>query len=301
MPDYTAHIGKAKTAHDILLPERIGHLSATLRGLEPNSRSGTLFDGSGPAAEWPHGWHWCFFNEAPEAGELGRDGHEKLGGFIPALPLQRRMWAAGKLEFLAPPVAGAPAEKRTVIENIQEKRGRSGPLIFVTLRHEVSQDGTMLVREIQTLVYRDEATGGKRSTQSPPALTPPVTPTLAPAAGIIPPAHEIRPDPVMLFRYSALTLNGHRIHYDADYARDVEGYAGIVFHAPLTATLLMGLAQCSSAGSLSQFSFRALNAIEGFAPFSVALMEHREYGASLAALLPDGRIAMQAEALWKAV
>ena len=133
MPDYTAHIGKAKTAHDILLPERIGHLSATLRGLEPNSRSGALFDGSGPAAEWPHGWHWCFFNEAPEAGELGRDGHEKLGGFIPALPLQRRMWAAGKLEFLAPPVAGAPAEKRTVIEDIQEKQGRSGPLIFVTI------------------------------------------------------------------------------------------------------------------------------------------------------------------------
>lgn len=288
MADYTAHIGKTRTAHDILLPARIDHLASTLRGLVAEGSPAALFHDCGGETKWPHGWHWCFFNEAPEAGALGRDGHEKLGGFIPDLPLKRRMWAAGKLEFLATPIAGRPAEKHTRIENIEEKQGSTGPLVFVTLRHEISQDGKMLVLETQTLVYRQEAAREKRSPQ-PPAKTP---------SEDIGTSCEIRPDPVMLFRYSALTLNGHRIHYDADYARDVEGYAGIVFHAPLTATLLMELAANASSGRLRQFSFRAKNAIEGFAPFAIALTQRRNDGAGLAAMLPDGRVAMQAEALW---
>lgn len=292
MADYAEFIGKTKTVADVLLPARVNHLTATLRGLETGSSANPLFHGSHSQAGWPHGWHWCFFNEAREAEALGRDGHEKLGDFIPDLPLKRRMWAAGKLAFLADPAPGEPAEKQTTIASIEEKQGSTGPLIFVTLQHEVRQSGLTLLREEQTLVYREEITVNERPAKP--------TPKQQPAPRIVGARHDIRPDPVMLFRYSALTLNGHRIHYDADYARDVEGYRGIVFHAPLTATLLMGLAVKAAPARLTQFSFRAKNAIEGFASFTIALTDARNDGTSLAAILSDGRIAMQAEALWEA-
>lgn len=301
MPEYASHIGKTKTVSDILLPNRIDHLASTLRGLQTDRSPSALFHAAGSGAicpngcpdgcpnGWPNGWHWCFFNEAPEADALGRDGHEAPGTFIPELPLKRRMWASGKLEFAARPVAGKPAEKRTVIEAIEEKHGKTGPLIFVTLRHDVHQDGTVLVCETQTLVYREEASGQKKPAQQ--ASIPPVSENTKPA-------REIRPDPVMLFRYSALTLNGHRIHYDADYARDVEGYGGIIFHAPLTATLLMGLAAHHAPGALRSFEFRALNAIEGLEPFSIGPTHHHEGGIDLAATLPGGRVAMEARAVF---
>lgn len=185
--------------------------------------------------------HQVYFWQALPAGALGRDGHPARGGFIPDLGLPRRMWAGGRLQFDAPLYAGRAAEKTTMIEAVTRKAGRTGPLAFVTLRHEVRQGGVLCLTEWQDLVYRAEAVLG---------VAPP-EPARAPDGAVV---MARRFGPVDLFRYSALTLNGHRIHYDRDYARDVEGYAGLVVHGPLLAQHLMLIA--AGAGPLRRFSYR---------------------------------------------
>ena len=194
----------------------------------------------------PSFWHWIYFLEARPRDALGRDGHpaKGAGGFIPDLGLPRRMWAGGRLEFHRPLPLGCEAVRETTIEAIEEKSGRTGPLAFVTLRHEVSDPDGLAVTERQDIVYRED-----------PA---PDVPRPAPAAA---PTDEDRREnwrlgPVELFRYSALTFNGHRIHYDRDYAREVEGYPGLVVHGPLIAQLMLGAAEAAH-GRAKTFEFRA--------------------------------------------
>lgn len=193
----------------------------------------------------PPFFHQLYFWTPEPPARLGRDGHPKTGiGLIPDMGLPRRMWAGGRLTFHGPLTAGRMAQKTSVVESTARKDGRTGPLAFVTLRHEIVQDGVTRVTEWQDLVYREDPA------PDAPAPTPPTAPTdedLCERADF---------DSTMLFRYSALTFNGHRIHYDLDYARDVEGYAGLVTHGPLLAQLLMLLAQ-RQLGGLQQFSFRA--------------------------------------------
>lgn len=230
-------VGRTMRLEDRIDPWRAGALHATL-GL----------DGPAPAEgdPLPAFWHWIYFLEARPRGALGRDGHpaKGAGGFIPDLGLPRRMWAGGRLEFHRPLPLGCAAEKVTTIEAIEEKTGRTGPLAFVTLRHEISGPDGLAVTERQDIVYRED-----------PA---PNAPRPAPAAA---PTDEERCElwrlgPVELFRYSALTFNGHRIHYDRDYAREVEGYPGLVVHGPLIAQLLLGLAE-TALGPAARFEFRA--------------------------------------------
>ena len=190
-------------------------------------------------------WHWSWFNDARPVSELGRDGHPKKGGFLPPVSLPRRMWAGGELKAHKPVLIGHEITRRSVIENIQEKSGRSGALCIVTVRHELIDAGTLCVEEKQSLVYREDPKGEK----SEPAF---VTPPTSPDSQI-----GFTPDPVLMFRYSALTFNGHRIHYDVDYAREVEGYRGLVFHAPLTATKLYQLAREISGAEPTGFTYRA--------------------------------------------
>ena len=193
----------------------------------------------------PPFFHQLYFWAPEPAARLGRDGHPQTGiGLIPDMGLPRRMWAGGRLEFHAPLRAGQQAEKRSSIETTARKDGRSGPLAFVTLRHEVRQGGAPVLTEWQDLVYRQDPAPGA------PAPVPPMAATDEDAAE---PASF---DSTALFRYSALTFNGHRIHYDLDYARDVEGYSGLVVHGPLLAQLLMLLAE-RQLGRLSRFAFRA--------------------------------------------
>lgn len=191
----------------------------------------------------PPFFHHIHFWEPQPPEALGRDGHPRTGGLIPDLGLPRRMWAGGGLRFLAPLRAGQEAEKRTVCETVARKTGRSGPLAFVTLRHEIRQDGKICVEERQDLVYREDPS---------PDAPQPVPPE---ARRDESQARVARFDSTLLFRYSALTFNGHRIHYDADYARAVEGYADLVVHGPLLAQLLMLLAE--EQAPLSAFRFRA--------------------------------------------
>ena len=267
MPPHPA-IGRSQGCDDVMDPTRAAALHAVL-GL------------SGPAPDagdaLPPFFHQIYFWQARAPDQLGRDGHPRIGDFIPDLGLPRRMWAGGRLRFDAPLRVGQPAHRDTIIEAVAQKTGRSGPLGFVTLRHEIRQDGTLCVTEWQDLAYRAD----------PDPTAPAPAPPQAPAADI---AEPVSFDPVLLFRYSALTLNGHRIHYDRDYARGTEGYGGLVVHGPLLAQLLMLMAT-RQLGPLRQFSFR------GTAPLiDTEAATLCRSGTDLWLRGPDGRLCMTAQA-----
>ena len=179
-------------------------------------------------------WHWLYFHEAVQAAELGVEGHPQLGGFMPPVRFEddrppRRMWAGGSFEFFHPLRIGVQAEKRSTVTAITPKQGRSGKLVFVIVEHDVSSDGERCFLEKQTIVYREPIDEIAPLTAAKPA------PDRADFS------QSYQPDPVLLFRCSALTYNAHRIHYDIDYCREQEGYPGLVVHGPLIATLLLDL------------------------------------------------------------
>ena len=253
---------------DALDPARAGALNATL------GRGGPV----APGDPLPPFYHQVYFWTPEPTGRLGRDGHPRVGGIIPDLGLPRRMWAGGRLAFHAPLIAGRRADRVTLCESHVRKEGRSGPLGFVTLRHEISQGGALRVTEWQDLVYRaDPAPGDLRP-------VPPVAPTDEDHG------RTLEVTSTLLFRYSALTFNGHRIHYDETYAREVEGYDGLVVHGPLLAQLMMLEAE-AALGGLARFRFRA-----------TAPLLHTERatlcrkGATLWIRGPDGRLCMEAKA-----
>lgn len=193
----------------------------------------------------PPFFHQIYFWDPVEASGLGRDGHPKVGqGIMPDMGLPRRMWAGGQLTFHAPAKLGIATQKTSTIEKTTHKEGRSGPLGFVTVRHNITQDGVLCVTEYQDIVYLND----------PAPDAAPAIPPIAPEGGDV--LLERSFSSTDLFRYSALTFNGHRIHYDLDYCRDVEGYDGLVVHGPLLAQMLMLLAE-RTLGPLSSFDFRA--------------------------------------------
>lgn len=251
---------------DRLDPARVAALFAALGVTSPSPDTGEPL---------PPFAHRLYFWEAAPASALGPDGHPAKGALIPDLGLPQRMWAGGRLTFHTPLLAGIRAERRTQLVAVTQKTGRTGKLGFVTLRHDIHQRGMIALTEEQDLVYR-------------PSDAEPAEPPRAPEG-----AEETRRvsfDTTALFRYSALTFNGHRIHYDAPYARDVEGYPGLVVHGPLLAQHLMLFAQ-ERQGPLSRFSFRAT------APLCLpedALLCAR--GTAYWVAAPDGRQCMSAEA-----
>jgi 3-methylfumaryl-CoA hydratase len=170
-------------------------------------------------------WHWIFFNAVARTGEIGPDGHPKRGGFLPPVPLPRRMWAASRINFEKPLRVGEMTTRSGEIANVEIKDGRSGTLVFVTIRYQICGDGGGVIEEENTVVYRGTAATATAAVAEP-----------APANSLW--RREVQPDPVLLFRYSAVTFNGHRIHYDHPYVTATEGYPGLVVHGPLTATLL---------------------------------------------------------------
>jgi 3-methylfumaryl-CoA hydratase len=173
-------------------------------------------------------WHWLYFLPAAPMSRVGPDGHPARGGFLPPVPLPRRMWAAGRLGLHQPLRIGEAVQRTSEIADVQFKQGKTGALVFVKVRHAVTRgDGIACITEEQDIVYRDDPRPGA-----------PAAPTQnAPADAVW--TRELTPDPVLLFRFSALTFNGHRIHYDRPYATGIEGYPGLVVHGPLIATLLL--------------------------------------------------------------
>jgi len=229
-------------------------------------------------------WHWIYFLDGLPASELGRDGHPARGGFLPPVPLPNRMWAGGRVSFPAPMRIGSLIRKESSILKVDHKTGRSGDLVFVTVLHELkSPGGELLVREEHDIVYKGP--------------TPPVSTASLPQP--VPAGQFTRtytPTSTTLFRYSALTFNGHRIHYDADYCRNVEGYPNLVIHGPLTATLLAAYAEEVSHSRVLEFSYR------GIAPAllgeSISLHANTEgKNITLYAILGSGAICMQADAV----
>lgn len=202
-------------------------------------------DGLPPAtnSELPPFWHWIYFWDIPQAAEIGEDGHRKPGGFIPDFGMSQRMWAAGSLEIIQPIVIGEGMTRCSTIEKLEEKQGKSGPLRLVTIRHDISQ-GQQAIIERQKLVYRETQRGAIPNKSFD-----------LPAAAIC--KLEVEFNEVMLFQYSALTLNTHRIHYDVDYCRDTARYPALVVHGPLLATLLAQVA-VAVGGMFKIFEYRAV-------------------------------------------
>lgn len=223
-------------------------------------------------------FHQVYFWQAEPAAVLGRDGHPKVGGLIPDMGLPRRMWAGGRLEFKKDLQAGYEAEKQSCCEKAINKLGRSGLLGLVTLRHDYAQHGSHCVSEWQDLVYREEPTRTAARTNFEMASTDFET------------SLDIAFDTTMLFRYSALTFNGHRIHYDLPYAQTVEGYEGLVVHGPLLAQFLM-LKATEELGPLAAFAFRATAPLFHFETATLCRKAHVLWVAG-----PDGRQCMTAEA-----
>lgn len=252
----------------------IAALSATLDIEAPFSKVGDPI---------PPLWHWLYFLPITRQSEIGADGHAKRGGFLPPVPLPRRMWAGGRLQFHHPLRAGDAISRSSRVVDISHKAGRSGALVFILVRHEISNGAGIAVTEEQDIVYRDHPG--------------PAEAALAPKAAWDDQAwqRQIDPDEVMLFRYSALTFNGHRIHYDNRYATAVEGYPGLVVHAPLIATLLMDLLRRNlPQASVAGFSFRADKPLFALSPFLVCGRSENQKTILLWAKDVHGELAMDA-------
>lgn len=268
MDDFSAWIGRTEEREDRLDPARSNVLLAAI------GRPAAMKDGDSlPALH-----HWLHFWETRTPSETGADGHPRRGGFLPPVPLPRRMWAGGRLIFHAPLILGEPVRKVSIIRSMTAKSGRSGDLVFVTLSHALHGQRGLAIEEEQDLVYREG--GGSASPE--------------PEAAMAAPVETIMPDPVMLFRYSALTMNGHRIHYDRPYATGIEGYPGLVVQGPLQATLLAALAERELGGQLRTFRFRGL--APAFADIGLHLHAHRTEAGLDLWTSQDGVRAMSAQA-----
>lgn len=235
-------IGRKELHHDVATPQPVAAMSATLDRRDPVPRDGNAI---------PEGWHWLYFLENIPASDLGHDGHTKRGGFLPPVTLPRRMWAGGRLEFRRPIHIGEQLARESEVMSVDAKSGKSGDMIFVMVRHTVRASGEVAVVEEHDIVYRDVAKPGATAAQTTPAAGNP-----APAH----PAwqHEIMPDEAMLFRYSALIFNAHRIHYDLDFCR-AEGYPGLLVHGPLQTTLLLDLCRRHAGKPVRKLDYRAVS------------------------------------------
>lgn len=245
-------IGRSETVNDIATATPYAALSATLDCPETTRPT--------PGVRLPYLWHWLYFLPIYAQSEIGEDGHAKRGGFMPPVPLPRRMWAGSDFEFHEPLLIGDALQRTSTIVGVKEKSGRTGSLIFVKIKHEIRRNNhaSVALTEHHNIVYRPAV--------SPDDVAPP--PQAAPLESAW--QRQIVPSDVLLFRYSALTFNGHRIHYDRKYVTEVEGYPGLIVHGPLIATLLMDLLrrQLPDATVLG-FEFKAVRPTFDINPFSV--------------------------------
>lgn len=208
----------------------------------------------------PPFWEWLYFLPTPRGDATGADGHPDKGGFLPPVPLPRRMWAAGEVECHRPLLIGKPATRLSTIESVELKSGSTGTLVFVNVRHDISQEGVLCISQVQNIVYREQPT---ERAELPPGKSAPAELDFM---------QLVKPDPVLLFRYSALTYNGHRIHYDRNYAVEEELYPALVVHGPLLVTLLLELKRHHFAKlAMKSFKFRAVRPTFDTAAFSVSV------------------------------
>ena len=270
-------IGRTETQVDVLNPGPLAGFAATLDRDELDPQPGDTVPPAG---------HWIYFNPRPKASDLGPDGHARRGGFLPPVDLPRRMWAGGRMRWPGQLHVADGVTRTSTIADVSHKSGASGELVFVLVKHDITVNGGLCVEEEHDIVYRAAPDPGA----PPPAARP------APTDAVW--SRTIHPDPVLLFRYSASTFNGHRIHYDLPYVTGEEGYPGLIVHGPLIATLLMDLCRRERPDArLVRFDYRAMSPLFHIAPFSVN-GRPAEDGRTVAlwAANADGGQAMQAEA-----
>jgi 3-methylfumaryl-CoA hydratase len=270
-------IGRTDTRHDVASATPVQALAATLDRDDPAPQAGDAIP--------PFG-HWLYFLPLHRQSEIGPDGHPQRGGFLPPVPLPRRMWAGSRIEFRRALTIGSVITRVSRIDDVTVKHGKTGPLVFVRVRHEVGDDAGVALIDEHDIVYRENP---KPRDPVPAAQAAPVEAEWS---------RTIVPDDVLLFRYSALTFNGHRIHYDRRYVTEVEGYPGLVVHGPLLATLLLDLLRRHVPGpTVVRFVFRAMKPTFDTAPFVVCgRREGDDKTIHLWARHEDGALAMDATA-----
>ena len=270
-------IGRTETLRDRVTEAPVAAMTATLDDGNPSP---------GPGGVLPPLWHWLYFVPRPLRSEIGPDGHAARGGFLPPVALPRRMWAGGRLEWHDPLRIGDAVQRVSRVEDVSHKSGKTGDLVFVRVGHTVSSARGLALTEEHDIVYRDVPQAGSAMPPPPTAASDEVWST------------RIVPDDVLLFRYSALTFNAHRIHYDRRYVTEVEGYPGLVVHGPLIATMLVELLRSRMPdATLARFAFRAVSPLFDIAPFDLCGRPSDD-GRSVAlwARNVDGGLAMQATA-----
>ncbi len=270
-------VGKTESYDDVVTAAPLAGYAAMLDRDDPYPLVGDVL---------PPSTHWLYFLPQAPQSQIGPDGHPKRGDFLPPVDLPRRMWAGSRLEFLRPLKVGDTIRRVSTIKDVSHKQGKTGDLVFCVVRHEISNDQGLCIVDEHDIVYRDE----------PDKNAPPAPAKEAPEGADW--SRPIDPDPVLLFRYSALTFNGHRIHYDRSYVTEVEGYPGLIVHGPLIATLLMDLCRREQPDrTLKSFAFRAVSPLFDTAPFAVnGRLLNEGLGAEVWASKEDGSLAMQAKA-----
>lgn len=242
-------IGRQETASDVITQALANRVSSTL----PMAK---CTDGQAPL-----GAQWCIAPACVDLNLLGRDGHPAKGGFLPPVPYDLRMWAGGEMEFHAPLLINDRVTRRSTIIDIQAKSGRSGPLCFVTVRHEYLVDDDPRITERQNIVYRNPTPAHKK-TRTPKLYLPPADTLI-----------WTDPTPTLLFRFSAMTFNGHRIHYDHPYATETEGYSGLIVHGPMQAIMMAILAENTYGKPLSRMTYRGLAPLDNTALFATGVQK----------------------------
>lgn len=270
--DWTAWRGRSEAAHDVVSKTPVLALAAT-------------FDREAPADLLPALWHWLYFLPLAPMSEVGPDGHPKRGGFLPPIPLPRRMWAGGRLRFHDAPRLGEAIARTSTIVDVSEKTGKAGAMAFVTVRHDVTTARGPAITEEQDIVFLE----------MPTSFTPPAPAGLPATLDF---AFTRKIDPVLLFRFSALTFNGHRIHYDRTYAQDVEKYPGLVVHGPLQAMLMMEAAVSHAKTPPASFEFRAVRPLFDFDTMRVCGSARDDGGVDLYTANADGHVSMRGVARW---
>ena len=271
-------IGKSENRSDSMAPEQLQRFAEML-----NHNPAEIGDGS----ELITGAHWAYFHKSQTNAELGVSGTPRNDSLIPPCDLPRRMWAGGKLEFKKPLVTGVPAERISTLTDVSEKKGSSGKLCFVTLKHQVSQKGAIAVDEDQIFVFLQENEKGAHPIRTEPMDIDPEWKKL------------IRPDPLQLFRFSAVTWNSHRIHYDQEYARDVEGYPNLLIHSPYLLILMMDAYRSKHDGKVIQsVEYKSIGPAYLGEQLTISGKTTDNLKTSLRATGPDDKLAMKAEVEW---
>jgi 3-methylfumaryl-CoA hydratase len=268
-------IGKSEEASDLITPRLIQSFEATFAPhLAPC-----------PGDDAPLALHWCLAPPIAPIGAIGTDGHATKGEFLPPVPLPRRMWAGGTIETVQPLRDGDLVTRRSTIGDVTFKEGRSGPLCFVAVEHEIVSPRGLALRERHNIVYREAAAAGTPA--APASAAAPIEPEPADLTW------TVAASPVFLFRYSAITFNGHRIHYDLPYVTEVEGYAGLVVHGPIQATLMLNIIATLSGGEPIRLDYRGVAPLIAGAPFLVKARRLPDGGIRAWTEGADGRVRME--------